>query len=89
MLILNQGEDTEVAVRVFLESDCYGREFFDGYDTLRECAAAVARLARSCVKETQADGVARQVGIAFVPPSEYGSEDGYGVGIEGTDDADE
>ncbi len=91
MLVLNKGKATEVAVRVYLESDAFGREYFDSYESLRECAAAVTRLARSCVKETQADGVGRQVGIAIVPVSEYGSEDGYGSGIEDDqdDDADE
>jgi hypothetical protein len=89
MLILNRGQDTEVAVRVYLESDCYGRKFFDGYDSLRECLAALSRLARSCVEETQTDGVGRQVGIAIVPVSEYGSEDGYGYGIDEEDDAED
>ena len=81
MLTLKKGKN-EVAVRVFLESEAYGREFFDSYESLEECTAAVARLTASCLKESQKDGIARQVGIAIVPESEYGSEDGYGFGIE-------
>lgn len=86
MLTINKGKDNEVTLRVYLESDFYGREYFDSYDSLRECIAAVARLVRSSLQQTQKDGIARQVGIAVVPPSEYGSEVGFGFGIEGEED---
>lgn len=84
MLEIKKGKKSEIAVRVYLESDEYGREFFDGYDSVEECAAAVAvaRLTTSAIKETLRDGVARQVGIALVPRSEYGQPDGYGDGID-------
>ena len=36
MFKIKKGKKSEVAVRVFLESDEYGREFFDGYDDLDE-----------------------------------------------------
>jgi hypothetical protein len=83
MLTVKTGKKNEVDVRVFLESDLYGREFFDGYESLGECAEAVARLVGSSLKQTQQDGIARQVGIAIVPRAEYGSTDGYGDGIDG------
>lgn len=83
MFTIKKGKTkNEVTVRVYLESDLHGREFFDGYDSVDECAAAVARLTASALKETQADGVARQVGIAVVPKCEYGQEDGYRAGID-------
>lgn len=82
MLTIKKGKKSEVAIRVYLESDLYGREFFDEYESLEECAEAVARLARSSMEQTQKDGVARQVGIAIVPRTEYGSPDGYGEGID-------
>ena len=82
MLVFTQGKKQEVAVRVFTESDAFGREYFDEYDSLEECAAAVARLAASCLRECQKDGVSRQIGVAVVPESEYGDPDGYGDGIE-------
>jgi hypothetical protein len=82
MLTIKKGKKNEVTVRVFIESDLYGREYFDAHDSLNECAAAVARLVTAAVKEAQVDGTARQVGIALVPRSEYGSPDGYGEGID-------
>ena len=82
MLKIKNGKRNEITVRVFIESDLYGREFFDSYETVEECAAAVARLTASALQETQKDGVARQVGIALVPRAEYGSADAYGEGLE-------
>jgi hypothetical protein len=82
MLTFKKGMKNEITVRVYLESDEYGREFFDGYDSVKECAAAVARLTTSAIEETLRDGVVRQVGIALVPPSEYGEPGGYGEDIE-------
>jgi hypothetical protein len=82
MLTIKKGKKTEVAVRVFLESALYGREFFDDYESIIECAEAVTRLVESSLEQTQQDEVARQVGIAIVPRSEYGSPDGYGDGID-------
>ncbi len=79
MLTFKRGE---IAVRVYLESDLHGREFFDEYDSVDDCAAAVARLTVSAIKETLRDGVARQVGIAVVPKGEYGWSDGYGDGLD-------
>lgn len=83
MLTFKKGrKQSEIAVRVYLESDAFGREFFDDYDNLDDCATAVARLTASALKETQADGVARRVGIAVVPEAEYGEPGGYGDGID-------
>jgi hypothetical protein len=81
MLTFNSGKKNEVAVRVFIESEPFGREYFDEYESLDDCAAAVARLTGTCIREAEIDGVARQIGIAVVPRSEYGSEDGYGYEI--------
>ena len=82
MLKFKVGRKNEIAVRVFIESNLYGREYFDAHDSLEDCAAAIARLTASALQETQVDGVARQVGIAIVPKSEYGWSDGYGEGLE-------
>lgn len=53
----------EVPARVYLESDVFGTEYFDGYETLSECIQAVERLARDVVQLK--DGVDRRVGLAF------------------------
>jgi hypothetical protein len=82
MLKIKKRKHQEITVRVFTESEAFGREFFDSYESIEECAEAVARLAASSIEETQQDGVARQIGIAVVPKSEYGDPDGFGFGIE-------
>lgn len=71
MLTINRGQRTEVTLRVFLESDEFGREYFDSNDTIEECLAAVARLTASALEATQEDGIARQIGIAIAPSSDY------------------
>ena len=40
MVILNKGTLDEVTLRVVLESELHGREYFDHYDTLAEYRAA-------------------------------------------------
>lgn len=82
MLTFKAGKKNEIAVRVYLESDVHGREFFDEYGSLDECAEAIGRLTASAIEETQRDGVPRQVGIAVVPEADYGEPDGYGFGID-------
>ncbi len=56
----------EVTLRVLLESDEFGREYFD-YDSPREALAAVKRLTTAAAAETSRDGVERLVGIVVVP----------------------
>ena len=85
MLKVKKRRKQEIAVRVFTESEAFGREYFDGNETLAECAEAVVRLVASSLEQTQQDGVARQVGIAIVPKSEYGDPDGYGFEIDETE----
>lgn len=82
MLTFKTAKQNEIAVRVYLESDLHGREYFDGYDDIKECAAAVARLTASAIEETLKDRQGRQIGIAVVPKAEYGLPDGYGDGID-------
>lgn len=82
MLTLNRGTKNEVTLRVVLESDECGREYFDSYDSLDEMVEAVKRLVQSTADHAADDGIERLVGIAVVPKSEYGSEEGYGFGLE-------
>ena len=66
MLKIKNDELSEVTIRVFLESETYGREFFDNYDSLDECVQAVARLVESAVKRTQQDDVlVRSASLSF------------------------
>lgn len=73
-LVLNQGTPEETTLRVVLESEELSREFFDHHDSLNEMLDAI----RNIVEEIAGDGIERVVGIAIVPVSEYGSENGYG-----------
>jgi hypothetical protein len=75
---LNSGTSGEITLRVVLESEGQGREFFDHHDTLDEMLDTIRNLIDSAVL----DPSERLVGIAVVPVSEYGSEDGYGFGLE-------
>jgi hypothetical protein len=81
MVVLNQGKRTEVTLRVVLESDLHGREYFDDYDNNREIIEAVERLVKSACDETANDGIERSVSVAIVPKANYGDESGYGFGI--------
>lgn len=82
MVILNTGTDREVAVRVALQSEALGREFFDSYESLDEIVAAVRRLVESSAEQTSEDGMERIVAVAIVPKASYGDESGYGFGLE-------
>jgi hypothetical protein len=82
MLTLNRGTTNEVTLRVVLESEECGREYFDDYDSIDEMAYAVRRLVESSADCAAGDGIERLVGIVVVPKSEYGSEDGYGFGLD-------
>lgn len=82
MFRIKKRKTQEITVRVFTESEAFGREFFDSYESIEECVKAVARLAASSFEETQRDGISRQIGIAVVPESDYGDPDGFGYGIE-------
>lgn len=83
MLVLNQNTDAEVALRVVLESELFGRDYFDDYETLDQMLVAVKNLVESSAN--QKDGVERTVAIAVVPKQLYGDPSGYGYGL-GDDD---
>lgn len=70
--------DKQVAVRIVLQSDEHGREFFDHYVTPKQMAAALRRLTRQAIKAAENDGVSRIVGVAIVPKSEFGMSGSYG-----------
>jgi hypothetical protein len=65
MLTLFAGTVHEATVRVFLESKVHGREYFDSYDSLDECLAAVAQLAHAALIER--DRFSRRIGLVLVP----------------------
>ena len=75
-MIVNQGTEKEVAVRVVLESDEFGREYFD-YGSLDRCLGGLVRVVNKSIKCAGQDGVQRVVGIAIVPRECYGDEAGY------------
>lgn len=81
MLTLNRGTKNEVTLRVVLESEECGREYFDHCDSIDEMVEAVKRLVQSSADCAADDGIERVVGIAVVPKSEYGNDDGYGFGL--------
>ena len=74
----NQGESIEITLRLVLQSDDYGREYFDHHDTVDEMLENI----RNLIDFAAQDGCERLVGIAVVPVSEYGNEGGYGFGLE-------
>ena len=82
MLTINAGTKNEVTLRVVLESEECGREYFDGHDSIDEMLAAVRRLAESSADCAAGDDVERVVGIAVVPKSEYGNANGYGFDLD-------
>jgi hypothetical protein len=79
MLILNEKTDDEVALRVVLESELFGRDYFDDYETLDEMLVAVKNIVESSAN--QKDGIERTVAIAVVPKQHYGDPSGYGYGL--------
>ena len=81
MVVLNEGRDNEVALRVVLESDPHGREYFDNYDNPDEILQAVARLVKSSASEASQDGIERVVSVAIVPKTQFNDESGYGFGL--------
>lgn len=82
MLTLDRGTKNEVTLRVVLESEECGREYFDHYDRIDEMVDAVRRLVESSANCTADDGIERLVGIAVVPKSEYVDDAGYGFGLD-------
>ena len=75
-MIVNEGKRNEVAVRVVLESEVFGREYFD-YGSLERCMGGLIRIVQDAIECAAEDGVERVVGIAIIPRSEYGDESGY------------
>lgn len=82
VVILNEGKITEVRLRVVLESDAYGREYFDDYDNIGEIMDAVERLVKSAGDEAANDRIERTVSIAIIPKARYGDQTGHGFGLE-------
>ena len=82
MLTINAGTKNEVTLRVVLESEDCGREYFDSYGSIGEMLDAVKRLIESSSASAADDGIERLVGIAVVPKSEYGNESGYGFNLD-------
>ena len=75
-MILNPGRKNEVAVRVVIESETYGRDCHD-YGSLERCLGGVIRMAKDAIECAGQDGVSRVVGLAIIPRSDYGDEAGY------------
>lgn len=85
MVILNKGTPDEVTLRVVLESELHGREYFDHYESLAELLAGHRRLVKRAAKEASKDSIERIVAIAIVPADFYGGDDdesGYGYGLD-------
>ncbi len=85
MIMLNQAKSSEVTLRVVLESEIHGREYFDNYDNMTEVVEAVSALVKSASDEAGLDGIERAVTVAIVPKINYGDENGYGFGLERED----
>jgi len=62
MLVLDKDTPDEVALRLVLESDEHGREYFDHYDTLLEMFQGLGNIVRNTD-----NSVERMIGIAVVP----------------------
>lgn len=60
-------------LRLFLESEPHGREYFEHYETRDKTLAAAKRLVDESIHQFGSDGIARTVGIAIIPASD--SED--------------
>lgn len=73
----NKGKSYEITLRVVLESEEYGCDYFDHHDTVNEMLASI----RNIVLSAPHDGCERLVGIAMVPVGGYGNEEGYGFGL--------
>lgn len=85
MVILKQGTPDEVTLRLVLESELHGREYFDHYDTMPELLVGLRRLLKRAAKEASKDSIERIVAVAVVPADSYGGDDdesGYGFGLD-------
>lgn len=72
-MIVNAGKPSEVTVLVFLESNEFGRVYFD-YVNLDKTLAGIRRLVKSALKSSTS--IERVVGLAIIPVDCYGSDDG-------------
>ncbi len=57
-------------LRLLLESDLHGREYFDHYPHFDAMLAAVRRLVQSSIEHAARDGIERTVGIEIISPSD-------------------
>ena len=74
-MILKQDTPNETTLRVVLESEEHGREYFDHYQSLDEMLEGIRRI----VESSPSDGIERLIGIAVVPQQQYGDESPRGA----------
>lgn len=72
---VKKGDDMRVTNRVFLESDEFGREFFNETDPASQLAQ-VQELIESCKAECARDRIVRRVGVEIRPKRETRSAKG-------------
>jgi hypothetical protein len=86
IVLLNEGTANEVALRVVLDSEPTGREYFDEYDSVEELIQAAERLVKNACKLAVHDGIERIISVALVPKANYGDMSGYGFGLGSPED---
>ncbi len=70
MVVLNKGQINEAVLRIVLESEVYGSEYFNDYECISEIIAGSKRLLNNAINEVAKDGVARRVSIVIVPKAQ-------------------
>src|SRR4051812_47557002 len=83
-MIVNKSKSNEVSLRLVLESEPAGREYFDQHKTLDELFQAHRELTKEALKATKKDCRQRLVLIAIVPKADYGEDADYGYGLGAT-----
>jgi hypothetical protein len=78
-MIVHKGKKKELTLRVVLESEEHGREYFDQHDSLDEMLDSIRNIVQHCIDDP--DQIERIVGIAVVPKACYGDQSGYGYGL--------
>jgi hypothetical protein len=63
MVVPSEDEGHDLDLRLLLESDVHGREYFDGYDSMKELLEGFKRLVQRACQQTLVDGVGRVVAI--------------------------
>jgi hypothetical protein len=78
-MIVHAGKKNAVTIRVVLESDEHGREYFDSSETLDDVMASVRNIVEQALKDKRP--IERLVAVAIVPVACYGSDSSYGYGL--------